>query len=174
MRLAAYYHAKFGGKYDLQDLFLAARQGIVDAHESYDPKNKRKASFFTHAHNCSRFRIHRYLREDTGVIKIPSKVPKNARIPAVVELPIGWEKSPTKFDGFDDIDRKMVLAQAVQSLTPMQQKIMRCIYVEEMSTREAARHLKVAVNTVYAHLRSGQARLAELLAEQDVDGWKDL
>jgi RNA polymerase sigma factor (sigma-70 family) len=174
LRLATYYYDKFGGKHDFQDLLAAAKRGIVEANKTFDPLHPKRAKFFTHAHNCARHAITRLLRSDTGVIYVPEKIPKNFTPPIAVEIPPNWDTHAADEDGFYDIDRKLILHQAIRALTPMQQKILRCLYVDQMSAAETAKALQVATNTVYAHLKDAQSKLKSKLGALDVHGWEDI
>jgi RNA polymerase sigma-70 factor (sigma-E family) len=69
-----------------------------------------------------------------------------------------------------DVDQRLALQQALGSLAPRQRAVIVLRYYEDLTEKETASVLGVAVGTVKSQARDGLARLRTLLPDLEVDG----
>jgi RNA polymerase sigma-70 factor (sigma-E family) len=69
-----------------------------------------------------------------------------------------------------DVDQRLALQQALGSLAPRQRAVIVLRYYEDLTEKETASVLGIAVGTVKSQARDGLARLRTLLPDLEVDG----
>jgi RNA polymerase sigma-70 factor (sigma-E family) len=69
-----------------------------------------------------------------------------------------------------DVDQRLALRQALGSLAPRQRAVIVLRYYEDLTEKETASVLGIAVGTVKSQARDGLARLRVLLPDLEVDG----
>jgi RNA polymerase sigma-70 factor (sigma-E family) len=69
-----------------------------------------------------------------------------------------------------DLDQRVTLRRALGALPPRQRAVIVLRYYEDLTEKETASVLGVAVGTVKSQARDGLARLHTLLPDLDVDG----
>ncbi|MDX6375378.1 MAG: hypothetical protein QOD98_4366 [Nocardioidaceae bacterium] len=69
-----------------------------------------------------------------------------------------------------DLDQREVLLRALETLAPRQRAVIVLRYYEDLTEKETASVLGIAVGTVKSQARDGLARLRELVPDLEVDG----
>lgn len=69
-----------------------------------------------------------------------------------------------------DVDGRLALRQALLSLAPRQRAVIVLRYYEDLTERQTASQLGVAVGTVKSQARDGLARLRELVPDLEAEG----
>jgi RNA polymerase sigma-70 factor (sigma-E family) len=69
-----------------------------------------------------------------------------------------------------DVDQRLALQRALGSLAPRQRAVIVLRYYEDLTEKETASVLGIAVGTVKSQARDGLARLRTLLPDLEVDG----
>ena len=69
-----------------------------------------------------------------------------------------------------DVDGRLALQQALLSLAPRQRAVIVLRYYEDLTEKQTAAQLGIAVGTVKSQARDGLARLRELVPDLDAEG----
>jgi len=77
---------------------------------------------------------------------------------------------PEQTQAAPDLDQRETLRRALGTLAPRQRAVMVLRYYEDLTEKETASVLGVAVGTVKSQARDGLARLRELVPDLEVDG----
>jgi RNA polymerase sigma-70 factor (sigma-E family) len=86
-----------------------------------------------------------------------------------------WRETPTellperRIDG-PDLDQREALRRALDTLAPRQRAVIVLRYYEDLTEKETAAVLGIAVGTVKSQARDGLAQLLRLLPDLDEDG----
>jgi RNA polymerase sigma-70 factor (sigma-E family) len=81
---------------------------------------------------------------------------------------------PERASDTPDIDGRLALRQALMALPPRQRAVIVLRYYEDVTEKQTAAQLGIAVGTVKSQARDGLARLRELVPGLDVDEPEDV
>lgn len=164
--LAKQFYRNCGrGNYELEDLIQVGNMGLIHAARTYD--SGQNVKFMTHAFNRVRFALSRYVRGDTGVVKLPSRPVRKAIVPQRVRMPESWEVS------VDDLllqstELSVSLLDALKVLSPKHRDILYKLHVEQKTTVEVAAEMGCAANTVYTNAQKAINQLRVYMQENCV------
>lgn len=139
IKIAHKTFVNYNFKYALEDLLQEAKVGCILAYRKFDPT--RNCKLITHLHNYINFHLSHYLRADTGLIRIPSRVMSNPdkKKPEFSNNEFLYENSGNSGPMFfDKIDDKINLEEFLSVLTDRQKDIIKKIYLEGYTYDEVA------------------------------------
>jgi len=145
-KLATYYHERSNGRYDYDDLYQAARLGILNAARTFNAEMG--TEFITHAWNCARNSVKKAIRDDRGLIRVPV-----ASETVITVVDSETASTLLEMQGSDAdaraSEQNVMLAQAMASIPERQREAVRLVYLEGLTYEEAAEQLDVSKQ--YAH-----------------------
>jgi len=147
-KLATYYFDRSAGRHEYDDLYQAARLGIVSAARTFNPELG--FEFITHAWNCSKNSVKKHLRDDRGLIRVPQTADASS---CVTVVDSETAETLLEFKAADDdtasSEKTIMLAQAMSEIPERQRDAVRLVYLEGLTYEEAA--IELAVSKQYAH-----------------------
>lgn len=147
-KLAAFYFDRYQGRYDKDDLYQAARLGIVNAARTFNPEVG--CEFITHAYNCAKNSVKKHIRDDRGLIRVPQTADSSVQVTVVdSETAATLLEFEAAADDTAAAEKTIMLAQAMQDIPERQREAVRLVYLEGMTYEEAAAELEVSKQ--YAH-----------------------
>lgn len=147
-KLAKYYFDRSAGRYEYDDLYQAARLGIVNAARTFN--SELGFEFITHAWNCSKNSVKKHIRDDRGLIRVPQTADAATYVTVVdSETADKLLESKASDDDTSTSDKSIVLAQAMAEIPEKQRDAVRLVYLEGLTYEEAAVELEVSKQ--YAH-----------------------
>jgi len=147
---------------DYKDAFQHAQLGILDAHRKYD--ESKGVKFITFAWVKAYNAVRKHLRGETGLMHIPHN--SNEPIPAYVELPL--EHSSNAHEELDLITIKLVLKEALNTLTDDEKLVLLATYSEREKASDIAEQLGWEVNKVYKTTQKALKKLRSNFDGKDI------
>lgn len=163
-KTAKFYFDRSGGKHDYEDLYQAARLGILEAARQFKPELGYK--FITYAYRCAQTSVQKYVRDNRGLIHVPQTanesnyvtVVDSATAETLLEFKAGDDDTSTS-------ERTLVLAEAMAVIPEKQREVIRLVYFEEMTYEEAAAELGISKQYAHQLTTRGLASLQSVLGE---------
>lgn len=167
MKIAHKTYVSYNFKYALEDLLQEAKVGCVLAYRKYDPS--RNCKLITHLHNYINFHLSHYLRADTGLIRVPSRVmadPEKKK-PEFSNNEFLYENSSDSGPMvFDNIDDKLNLEEFLSILTDRQRDIIKKIYLEGYTYDEVANLYNISRQAANFDASKGIKKIKEHFAAE--------
>lgn len=166
-KIAHKTYVNYNYKYALEDLVQEAKLGCVLAYRKYDPN--RNCKLITHLHNYINFHLSHYLRADTGLIKIPSRVmtDPNKKKPEFSSNEFLYENSSeTGPVVFDNIEDKINIEEFLSVLSDRQKDIIKKIYLEGYTYDEVANMYNISRQAANFDAAKGIKKIQEKFASE--------
>lgn len=161
-KIARHYFERSQGRYDYDDLYQAARLGIVSASRTFKPDAG--FAFITHAWTCAKNNVRKHMRDEHAVIKVPITADASTAVRVVdSETASSLLEFAVSNDDITESERSIVLAQAISDLPEKQRDVIQMIYYEGMTFEEVAPHLGVSRQYVHTLMTKGLSSLKTAL-----------
>lgn len=146
-KLAKYYFDRSNGLHEYDDLYQAARLGIVSASRTFKPELG--FEFITYAWNCAKNSVKKHLRDDRGLIRVP----QTSKVDSLMVVDSETAEKILEFKASDEdtdsSDKSIVLAQAMAEIPERQRTAIQLVYFDGLTYEEAANEL--GSTKQYAH-----------------------
>jgi len=166
-KIAYKTYSNYNGKYALDDLLQEARVGCILAFRKFDPT--RNCKMITHLHNYINFHLSHYLRADTGIIKIPSRVMTDPtkKKPEITSNEFLYENSgDTGPVVYDNVDDKINISEYFSVLTDRQKDIITKIHLEGYTFDEVAIMYNVSRQAANFAATKGIKKIKQIFASE--------
>jgi RNA polymerase sigma factor (sigma-70 family) len=167
IKIAHKTYVNYNFKYALEDLLQEAKVGCILAYRKYDPN--RNCKLITHLHNYINFHLSHYLRADTGLIRIPSRVmadPEKKK-PEFSNNEFLYENSSDSGPmTFDNIDDRINIEEFLSILTDRQKDIIKKIYLEGYTYDEVANLYNISRQAANFDATKGIKKIQERFATE--------
>jgi RNA polymerase sigma factor (sigma-70 family) len=148
LKLAQNYASKTNHKCEFDDLYQAARIGIVNACRTFDTEAGVK--FITHAWNCAKHSITKHIRDNGALIRIPASANAEECVKVVDSESVKiFLEMKTSDDEISSSDQSILLSNALNEIPENQRNAVQMVYIHGMTYEEAASELDVSRQ--YAH-----------------------
>jgi RNA polymerase sigma factor (sigma-70 family) len=163
-KLATYYFDRSAGRYEYDDLYQAARLGIVNAARTFNPDLG--FEFITHAWNCAKNSVKKHIRDDRGLIRVPQAADASSYVTVVdSETAATLLEFEAAADDTSASEKTIVLNQAMADIPERQRDAIRLIYLEGLTYEEASLQLDVSKQYVHKLTALGLENLRAVLGD---------
>lgn len=163
-KMANFYFARSGNKYEYDDLYQAARIGIVNAVRTYNPAD---AKLITYAWICAKNEVKKHMRNDTGLIRVPAAADESVKVTVIdsAAAQIHLEFMAADDDIVSAID-SVVLAEALAKIPENQRNAVTCVILQSMTYEDAASELGVSKQYVHQLTQKGLDSLRKIMIDE--------
>jgi len=165
-KLAGRYQTTYKNKFEFEELYAAARLGIVKASRSY--KEDIGVKFITHAYNCANNAIKGYIRDSKVISKVPESDHRSAVIIDNETAMAQLEQAPAE-DLIAGQEHRVFLEQALSMLDEKQRRILHLVYFEHMSYEDIAKEFGVSKQSAHQMAFKALEKLRAYVAKHQLE-----